>query len=413
MLRIAIIVLTCYLTLPAFAQMSTRVGDWPQWRGLNRDGISKETGLLNSWPEAGPKLAWSVKTVGAGYAGPALVGDRIYILGDLTDGCYIIALERATGKTIWKTRIGNAGGNTSYPGTRATPTIDGDKLITMNQHGDILSLNIADGQIVWRKNIERDFGGVTPKWNWAEAPLVDGEQIICTPGSPEGTLLSLNKQNGQLLWRSKEVTNVAAYCSVIPAEIAGTRQYLQLTVDNVFGVDSKTGALLWNAPRRAQNAIVPTLIFSDDIVYATSGYGIGCHAFRIEKKEAKFTATQIYADKSIASHHGGVVKVGDYLYGYSETGGWTCQEFKTGKIVWQDKGVGKGSVTYADGMLYCRCEDGPIALVEATPAGYKEHGRFKQPDRSSTKSWPHPVIADKRLYIRDQQLLLVYDIAGQ
>lgn len=413
MSRILVTCLFSLFTLPSFAQMSDRVGDWPQWRGLNRDGISKETGLLKSWPEGGPKLAWSTREVGVGHASPALVGDRIYILGDLSDGCYVLVLDRASGKTVSKFRIGEPGGNSSHPGTRATPTIDGDRLITMNQHGDVLCLQLSDGKELWKKNLERDFGGVRPMWAWAEAPLVDGEQVVCTPGGEQGTLICLDKKTGATRWRCKDITAPAVYTSVIVADVAGTRQYLQMTVQNVFGVDAQSGALLWNSPRAGQRAIVPTLVYADGIVYATSGYGVGCNAYRIEKTDGKFSAPQIYAEKSIASHHGGVVKLGDYIYGYSDAGGWTCQEFKTGKIVWQDKGVGKGSVTYADGMLYCRCEDGPMGLIEATPAGYHEKGRFKQPDRSNKKAWPHPVIAGGRLYLRDQGALLAYDIAGK
>jgi len=406
--------LAFHLVCPSviLGQMSTRVGDWPQWRGLNRDGVSQETGLIKTWPAKGPQLAWSTREVGIGYTGPAVVGDRIYTSGDWADGCYVLALERASGKLVWKSKIGKPGGNSTYPGPRATPTIDGDRLIAMNQHGDVVCLELKEGKVLWSKNLETDFGGARPMWHFGEAPLVDGDQVICTPGGEQGTLLSLNKATGEVRWRCKEVTSPCAYASVVAADIAGTRQYMQLTVQNVFGVDAQSGALLWNAPRVGQRAIVPTPLYADQMVYVTSGYGVGCHAFKIEKKDEKFTATPVYAGKAIASHHGGVVKVGAHLYGYSDAGGWTCQDFKTGQIVWQDRGVGKGSITYADGLLYCRCEDGPVALVEATPAGYQERGRFSQPERSNKKAWPHPVIAGGRLYLRDQSLLLAYDISA-
>jgi outer membrane protein assembly factor BamB len=396
----------------SFAQMSARVGDWPQWRGLDRDGISHETGLLKTWPATGPKLTWSSREIGVGYAGPALAGDRLYILGDLPDGCYVLALDRASGKTVWRTRIGEAGGNSSYPGPRATPTIDGDRLITMNQHGEVVCLERLDGRLLWRKNLERELGGIRPMWHFAEAPLVDGNLVICTPGGQQGTLVALRKQTGEVQWRCSEVTNAPTYSSVVVAELAGTRQYIQLTASNVFGVDALSGALLWQAPRVGQRAIVPTPVYEDNYVYVTSGYGIGCNAFRLEKQNGRFTATEAYAAKSIASHHGGVVKRGDYIYGYSDSGGWTCQEFKTGKIIWQDRGIGKGSVTYADGHIYCRSEDGLMGLVEATPKSYQEKARFSQPDRSGKKAWPHPVVAGGRLYLRDQELLLAYDIAA-
>ena len=409
--------LACSMLLLAWgattAQPAPAPGDWPQWRGPNRDGLSAETGFLQQWPEGGPKLAWSNRQVGVGYAGPALVGDRIYLLGDLADGCYLQALERATGKLLWKTRLADAGGNRSYPGPRATPTIDGDRLITMTQYGDVVCLDLPDGRLRWRKNLLTDLKGVQPMWHFGEAPLVDGDKVLCTPGGPDGTLAALDKQTGQVLWRSVGLTNVPTYVSIVPAEIAGVRQYLQMTVANVFGVDARTGLPLWVAERVGERAIVPTPVYADGQVYVTSGYGVGCHLFAIEKNGPDFAARQVYAARAIASHHGGVVKWGDHVYGHSDAGGWTCQEFKTGKIVWQAKGVGKGSVTYADGRLYCRSEDGPVALVEATPAGYSEKGRFVQPDRSSKKSWPHPVVAGGCLYLRDQDLLLCYDIKAR
>jgi outer membrane protein assembly factor BamB len=393
--------------------MSARVGDWPQWRGLNRDGVSRETGLFKSWPADGPKLVWSTRDIGVGYAGPALVGDRLYILGDLSDGCYVLALDRASGKTAWKSRIGEPGGNNSYPGPRATPTIDGQRLITMNQHGDVVCLELPGGRVLWRQNLERDLGGIRPMWHFAEAPLVDGDLVICTPGGEKGALVAFEKQTGEVRWRCKDVTNAPAYPSVLAAEVGGVRQYIQFTAQNVFGVEALTGALLWNAPRAGLRAIVPTAVYADQQVYVTSGYGVGCNLFQIDKQAGNFAAREVYAAKSIASHHGGVVKVGDYTYGHSDSGGWTCQEFKTGKMIWQDRGVGKGSVVYADGLLLCRCEDGPVALVEASPEGYREQGRFNQPDRSNKKAWPHPVVAGGRLYLRDQALLLAYDIAAQ
>jgi outer membrane protein assembly factor BamB len=396
---------------PSFGQMSARVGDWPQWRGLNRDGVSRETGLLRAWPAGGPKLAWSIRGIGVGYAGPALAGEHLYVLGDLPEGCHVLALDRASGQTVWKSRIGEAGGNNSYPGPRATPTIDGNRLITMNQHGDVVCLELPGGQVLWRKNLERELGAVRPMWHFGEAPLVDGDRVICTPGGGRGSLVALDKQTGEVRWRCQAVTNAAAYCSVIVAEVAGTRQYIQMTPPSVFGVEAVSGALLWNAPRAGARAIVPTPVYAEGLVYVTSGYGVGCNAFRIEKQDDRFAATEVYAGKSIASHHGGVVKVGSSIFGYSDSGGWTGQDFKTGRILWQDRGVGKGSVVCADGLLYCRSEDGPMALVEAVPTGYRETGRFSQPDRSNKKAWPHPVVAGGRLYLRDQDLLLAYDVA--
>ena len=396
--------------IQAAAQLSDRISDWPQWRGRNRDGISKETGLLKAWPDGGPELKWSTREVGVGYGGPALVGSRLYLIGDLPDGCYVMALERASGQRVWRTRVGPPGGNSSYPGTRATPSIDGDLLITMTQHGDVVCLELPEGRLRWQKNLERDLGGNRPMWHFGESPLVDGDQVICTPGGAQGTLAALDKRTGAVLWRSRGITNPPAYCSVILAECAGVRQYVQLTPQNVFGVEAQSGLPLWSVPREGVRAIVPTPVSAGDFVYVTSGYGLGCNLYRIANSAGGLAATEVHAGKSLVNHHGGVVKLGDQLFGHSDGAGWTCQDFATGKVIWQDRGVGKGSVTYADGHLYCRSEDGPVALVEASPARYRERSRFRQPERSSKKAWPHPVVAGGCLYLRDQEVLLCYDI---
>jgi outer membrane protein assembly factor BamB len=236
--------------------------------------------------------------------------------------------------------------------------------------------------------------------------------LICTPGGAQGALVALNKRDGAVLWQCQQFTDAAHHSSLVAATIDGVPQYIQLTAQSVAGVDAKTGALLWQAKRTGQTAVVPTPLYADHHVYVTSGYGVGCNLFEIRKTGDAFTASQVYAKKEIANHHGGVIKVGDHVYGHSDTGGWVCQELKTGKTVWKDKGVGKGAVAYADGHLYCRSESGKgtVALVVASPAGYVEKGRFDQPDRSDKNSWAHPVVAGGRLYLRDQDVLLCYDV---
>jgi outer membrane protein assembly factor BamB len=239
--------------------------------------------------------------------------------------------------------------------------------------------------------------------------------VICTPGSSQGSLIALNKKTGELLWQTKELTDSAEYSSPIVAEIGKARQYIQLTGANVVGIDAKTGKVLWRAPRQGRTATIPTPIFHDNCVFVTSGYGVGCNLFRITSAPSGFTAEQVYANKIMVDHHGGVLRIGDYLYGHSDGQGWVCQEFKTGNLVWKNAGVGKGSLTYADGHLYLRSESGKgvLALVEATPEGYREKGRFDQPDRTDKNSWPHPVIANGKLYLRDQDVLLCFDVKAK
>ena len=268
----------------------------------------------------------------------------------------------------------------------------------------------------WRKDYIKDFGAQLPEWGFASMPLVDGDKVILVPGGSEGDLVALNKATGALVWRSKELTDSIHYSSPIAAEIGGVRQLIQLTETSVAGIALEDGRLLWRAPRKGAVAVIPTPIYSDNYVYVTSEYGVGCNLFKISVSDGKFSAEQVYANKVMANHHGGVIKVGANVYGYSAGKGWTCQDFKTGAAVWQEKGkLGKGSIAYADGHFYLRAEEGKgtVALIEATPEGYKEKGRFDQPDRHKENSWPHPIIAGGKLYIRDQDTLLCYDVKGK
>ena len=406
--------ITAFVTCSLIRSLSAAESDWPQWRGPNRDGCSPDTGLLKEWPKEGPPLLWKATQLGVGFSGVSVVGQRIFTLGDLGDASFVIALNRADGKQLWSARVGNSGapGWGGFAGPRAAPSVEDGLVFALGQYGELVCVNAENGKEIWRKHLTADFGGPLPQWGFSESPLVDGNLVLFTPGGSRGTLVALNKRNGSLVWQSKEWTDNAHYSSIIVAEIQGVHQYIQLTDKSVAGVAAKDGKLLWKAPRRGETAVIPTAIYADGQIYVTSGYGAGCNLFKVAKG-SPFTATQVYANKVMVNHHGGVVKLGDYLYGYSDGKGWTCQNFKTGEAVWQDKSkLNKGSVTAADGRLYCReeSENGVVALLEATSKGFVEKGRFTPPDRSGKQSWPHPVIAGGRLYLRDQDVLLCYDL---
>jgi len=386
--------------------------DWSQWRGPNRDGISPETGIMKQWPSNGPPGLWVTHGLGRGYSSLSIVGNRIYTMGDAQDASYVHALDDSNkGKNLWSTKVGRPGGD--YPGTRSTPTVDGDLLYALGQWGDLVCLQVSDGKEVWRKSLKNDLGGeMMSHWGYSESVLIDGDKVICTPGGQSGTLAALDKKTGAEIWRSKEFKDRAAYSSVLAVDMGGVHQYVQLTDASVVGVSAEDGKLLWRGGRRGSTAVIPTPIYKDNHVFVTSGYGVGCNLFRIAGDGGKFSATQVYANKEFVNHHGGVVLIGDHLYGHSDGKGWICMEFKTGRVVWSNPGVGKGSVTAIDGMLICRKEDkaGTIALVEASPDGYKERGRFDQSERSTKNSWAHPVVANGRLYLRDQDALICHDV---
>lgn len=430
--RSAIVLTVALLLVPILA----RAGDWPQWRGPNRDDRSDETGLAKKWPKGGPRLLWTVSNAGLGYSGPAIVGNRLLAMGarDETEVVFALDLDHGAGspvREIWSTKIGPLftwKGNSFNAGPSATPTVDGDLLYALGGQGQLLCVETATGKERWRKNLPVEMaaevnpvGGGPEKlgWGYTWSPLVDGEQLICVPGGPQGTVAALDKKTGQVLWRSKELTDQATYASPIVIAVGGVRQYVVLTNEGVSGVAAKDGRLLWRYLKKPayNDVVIPTPIFHDGHVYVSAGYGAGCDLIKLTPSGSKFKAEKVYANKAMVNQQGGVVLVGEHLYGYSEGKGWVCQEWKTGKMVWSEKrALGRGSLTYADGQLYCCSEDeGVVVLVEASPAGWKEHGRFEIPThsklrRSSGKIWTHPVVAHARLYLRDQDLLFCYDL---
>jgi outer membrane protein assembly factor BamB len=393
--------------------------DYPTFRGVNRDGHSADKGLARTWPEGGPKLDWKVKGVGGGYASVIAVGSKLYTIGDIGGETKLVCLNPADGKVAWTVTLGKEfkkAANPDWWGARATPSSDGKLVIALNDVGDLVCVDAADGKEKWRKNLHSDFGGEVTTWQYAESPLIDGDQVALICGGSKGAVLALNKATGALIWQCKEFTDPAEYTSLTPAEFGGVRQYVAMTMKNVVGVSAKDGKLLWKIARGGKVAVIPTPIVKDDIVFVASGYGVGHNAYKISAEGGAFKATELYAGTDMQNHHGGVILVGDHLYGISDKGGLKCMELKTGKVVWEDKKVAKGSLAYADGLLICRAEKGKgtVILCEASPTGYKELGRFDQPD--VTKEWPtwaHPTIANGKLYLRDFDLLLCYDLKGK
>ncbi len=390
--------------------------DWPGWRGPDRTGISKETGLLKEWPEGGPRLVWKADGLGGGYASISVVKGRIYGMGYRGEDEVVWALDEATGKEKWHQKIGSANHDVGYAeGPRSTPTLDGDRLYVIGISGDLVCMAVADGKIRWRKNFVSDFGGEVPGWGYSESPLIDGEKVIGTPGGNDATLVALNKLTGDVIWKSQVPQgNKAHYSSAILATVGGEKQYIQFLNGGVVGIAAQDGKPLWTYAHPANGtANISTPLFFDNSVFAASAYNTGGGLAKIAKTPEGFSATEVYFTRRMQNHHGGMIRVGDYLYGFDESNrALTCLNFKTGEVKWSDRSVGKGSLTYADGNLYARSERGPVALVEATPTGYVEKGRFEQPERSGANAWAHPVVANGKLYLRDQDILLCYDVKG-
>src|ERR1041384_1324554 len=392
--------------LLAVCSTSVFAADWPQWRGPNRDDISTETGLLKQWPAAGPNLVWVFKDAGLGYSSYSIVGGKLYTQGLRGDMEFLICIDIKTGRQIWATGIGPVLKEQRGDGPRGTPTVDVDRVYSMSGQGYLICTDAATGKELWKVKMS-DFGGKTPHWGYTESPLVDGKQVVCTPGGAQGTLLALDKMTGKKLWQTADWTDAPQYSSPVLATISGARQYVQLTMQHVAGVDAASGKVLWQSDWPGKTAVIPTPIVKGNQVYIASGYAVGCKLVNIGPGNAP---TDAWQNTVMVNHHGGVILFGDHLYGHSDKGGWTCQDWKTGDAVWADKTFGKGAVHVADGMLYCVEESsGNVVLAEASPKGWKEHGRFKLTPQSTQRSsqgkvWTHPVVSDGKLYLRDQEL---------
>ncbi|MEY4176581.1 MAG: hypothetical protein RLY70_155 [Planctomycetota bacterium] len=597
---------------PALAQVPSKLGDWPQWRGPNRDGISQETMLLKSWPKDGPTQLWQVDTVGAGYSSLAVKDGRIFTQGDLDGVEHALALDAATGKMLWavqpgplakqlddkvsgefkqmdkdgngvvdelealrrlgwdlnkfdkpapgegaemakrraaalfaaldqnndsvlshaeasrelrdqfdrsdaedktvdadalaakragelvtaadkdadgkvtkeeargqaierlfgradqrdpatnrgddivtlaemteffrksepgrdgvlsKTEVENLylrskaygdgqltaselrglyGGyrNGMGDGPRGTPTVDGDRVYVVGGNGDVTCLEAATGKTVWHTNLRTNFGGGLPGWGYSESPLITGDMVIVTPGGSKGTLVALHKMTGETIWQSAGIKEGAHYASAILADIAGSRQIVQFSSGSVFGVSLQDGKYLWQykAPANGTaNCCAP--IVEGDYVFASSAYGTGGGLAHITGGGDTPLVEEVYFEKKMACHHGGIVKVGEYLYS-NGGGALICMNFKTGKIAWQARSIGKGALLVADGLLYLLSENHEVAIAEATPEEYREVGRFKI-NSHGRPSWAHPVVAGGKLLIRDQEWLGAYDVRAK
>lgn len=419
----------------AILMSSALADDWPQWQGPNRDAISQEHGLLQQWPKGGPPLAWEAKELGGGYNAPSVAAGRVFGMSNRGEDEIAWALSEKDGKTLWVTRLGPAY-NQRVPqgkeGPGCTPTVDGERLYVLGLGGDLACLRVQDGKILWQHSLTRDFGGRVPMWSYRESPLVDGNKLICTPGGQNAMLVALDKLTGKTIWkcqvpsaptgRSRSFSSSgAAYASAIAIDFAGQREYVQLTAKALIGVAASDGKFLWQYARPANRMGIncSTPIYHDGLVFAASAYGAGGGLVKLTKDaNGGVKAEEVYAVRKMQNHHGGMILYEGCLYGANggnEGGALLCLDFKTGKVLWDERSdperrAPKGSIALADGRLYYRTEKGTLLLIEPNSKQYIERGRFEQPDRSEQPAWAHPVIANGKLYLRDQDVLLCYNV---
>jgi len=421
------ILLTCLSALALIvlathgADLPSQSSQWPQWRGIHRDGISPDTGLAQQWSPDGPPLTWKINGLGPGYSSVSICNGLIFTMGERDGQECVIALNLNDGHELWSTPVGKTGDNGGYPGPRCTPTTDENRVYVLGTRGDLVCCEAATGKALWRKNLETDFGGsMMSGWGYSESPLVDGEKLVCTPGAKNAMLVALNKTTGAEIWRCAvpEGKTGAGYSSIVISNGAERKQYVQLVGMGLIGVSADDGKFLWSYTRVANPvANITTPIVRGDYVFASTAYDAGSALVKLTPTASGVSAQEVYfiPARTFQNHHGGMVLVGDCIYaGHGQKNGLPiCLDWKTGHVLWgcDRRGAGQGSaaVTYADGRLYFRYEDGTMALIGAAPNEYKLYGTFKIPDVTE-QSWPPPVIAAGKLYLREQDALFCYNL---
>ncbi len=403
---------------PAFVGLSiaaraAKAGEpeWPQFHGPRRDNKSSETGLLKEWPAGGPKLVWTAKGIGSGYSSVAVARGLIYTTGNIGEDTVISALA-LDGSPVWKAKNGPAY-KRSYPGTRSTPTVDGDRLYHENADGDVVCLNAKTGKEIWSVNILAKFGGRNITWGLAESPLVDGEKLIVVPGGEKIGIVALDVLTGEALWTCEGTRDKPGYASAIVFEHGGIRQLATLLSNSVVGVDVETGKLLWQIDHEAyaEETITMPIFFRGHVIVST--LTAGTRSLALSVQEGKVSGREAWRNERLDNQHGGILELEGYLYGCSSRGTpgpWMCLDAKTGEMLWGHRGIGRSSMTYADGHLYALSEDGAVALVRPSPRGFELVSEFRIPKGGEGPTWAHPVVCGGRLYLRHDDFLYCYDI---
>ncbi len=392
-------------TAPATAE------DWPQWRGPNRDGKSADTGLLKRWPTDGPEIVWQVNNVGVGYGAPAVADGKVFVVGNGPHREWLICLDEKTGEQVWACvtdSIRHNGGG--YPGPRCTPSVVDGKIYVIGLAGRVVCCDAKTGAPIWLRDMAIEFGAQVPASGFSESPLVDGDRVICTPGMKK-TVVALDANSGKEIWAAG-VGDPTSYSSVIKADFDGVPQYVAFTLKGVIGIRAADGAYLWryDAPSNGQ-ANCPTPLAVGSTIFAASGYGKGGGCATIAKDASgRFGPQEVYFTNKMQNQLGGFVVDDGYLYGCGDPGMLVCLNYKTGKVV-KAVPTGRFSIAWADGMLYLRTEDGRVDLYAASPTQLTRRGTFEQTRRSEFMAWAHPVVANGRLYLRDQYVLQCYHVS--
>jgi outer membrane protein assembly factor BamB len=390
---------------------------WPSFHGSKRDNLSAETGLLQAWPEDGPELLWTASGIGHGYSTVSLEYDRIFTAGMIDKKTYVTALD-LSGKKVWQKLNGQSWEAAPYQtwavpyaGSRATPTVDGETVYHLSELGRLTAFDMRNGGEKWHIEIMKTFDAQRPEYGYSESVLIQGNTLFCCPAGKKGYIVALDKTTGKTLWANTDIGDAVGNCSPVLARIDDVLQLITLSASRILSFDPRSGQLLWDYPfANSRENNVADAVIANDLVFASTGYGKGSILLQPKRQaDGRFSVEPVWTSELLDNHHGGVLLVDGFLYGAgSEARGWFCLEFKTGAKKWQTRG--KGSLTYADGRLYCLDERGTMALVKATPEEWTQVSSFRMPRGGEGAHWAHPVVCGGRLYLRHSDQLFAYDI---
>ncbi len=402
----------CVAMVTGMLAVSAAAGDdWPQWRGPERTGISKETGLLKTWPQDGPKRLWAVRTPGKGFAAPAVVGETLYITGNEgptkqpRGALYAIGTD---GRLKWKLPYGREWGK-SYQMARTSPTIEGERGYLVSGLGKVVCFDAKAGKELWAVETAKRFKGKNITWGIAESPLIVDDKVICHPGGPDAAVAALNKATGETVWTTKGFSEKSAYCSPMLKEMGGRKLIITQTENHIVGIDAADGTVLWKVPQRNKYAVHPnTPVIFNGMVFVSAGYGYGSQLLKLSDDGGE--ASQVWRERKMDNHFQGMVYVKGRLFGSGLRGNLYCMKPEDGSIVYAVREVRKAAILYAEGRLYAYDErGGKVSLVAVEPDSYTLAGQFRVGEGSGPH-WAHPVLAHGVLYIRHGEALMAYDV---
>ena len=406
-----------FVTLSGCTASIQNTCEWPCFHGSDRTNKSAETGMIKEWPKDGPELLWTASGLGEGYSSVSISGGLIYTAGMANNQTYVFSFD-LKGNPVWKKHNGKAWSTTmshasSYTGSRSTPTYNDGVIYHLGESGRLAAFDSKTGEEFWHRELIQEFDAENPEYGYSESVFIDGDNLYTRPAGKKGFQICLNKHNGELIWANTEIPGLEGYTSPVLKEFGGYRQIIGSSSNCYYGVDTRTGKLLWKVDFENQRGLnVTDAIVYNEYVFISSGYGKGSLLVKLKVSGKEIIPETVWQSDLMDNHHGGVIFHDGYLYGSgSNSKNWFCLDFLTGKLVWKTQG--KGSVTYADGMLYMLDERGTMKLVRATPEKYDLAGEYKVPKGGEGMYWAHPVVYGGRLYIRHADKLYAYDISGK